>query len=80
MGDYNTRGLHVMETNREKLMVLLKYLINHNKEHGQELRELATKAEGVVTEAAQEYILEAAQRMDESVESLMKALSELDTH
>lgn len=69
-----------MKTDKERLLILLKYLIDHNREHGQELRELATKAEGVVTETVQEYISEAAQRMDESIESLMKALSELDTH
>lgn len=66
-----------METDKERLLILLKYLIDHNKEHGQELRELATKAKGVVTETTEGYILEAAQRMDDSIESLTKALSEL---
>lgn len=69
-----------MDASTERLIVLLKYLIDHNKEHGQELRELANKAEGAATETAQEYILEAAQRIDESIKSLMKALSELETY
>jgi hypothetical protein len=69
-----------MKNDKERLIVLLKYLIGHNKEHGQELRELAMKAKGMVTETIQSHILEAAQRMDESVEFLMKALSELETY
>ena len=69
-----------METDKKNLIVLLKYLIDHNKEHSQELKGLVNKTKGSVTETAQEYISEAAQRMDDSIRSLMKALSELDAY
>jgi len=61
-----------METDNKNLIVLLQYLIDHNKEHNQELRGLVNRTDGLVTETAREYISEAAQHVDNSIRFLMK--------
>jgi transposase-like protein len=62
---------------RIKLTTLLNYWIEHNREHGQEFREWAEKAEGLgETEVAKE-IQEAVKEMDKASELLSQALSRL---
>ena len=68
-----------MENNddREKLATLLSYLVDHNREHSQELTELAEKVTGAEEKTVRGHILKAAQLMDQSTEFLIKALAEL---
>ena len=61
----------------EKLRILLKHWIEHNKEHGEEFREWAEKARGIGEVAVHRDMLVAAQYMDEAGESLLKALEEI---
>ena len=65
------------DDDKDKLAALLSYLVEHNREHSQELTELAKKVTEVEEEAIRGHILKAAQLMDDSTESLIKALSEL---
>lgn len=65
------------ETNRERLTTLLSYLIDHNRDHARELRELAQKTAGIRKSTLRDNILEAAQLLDKSTDSLNEALSAL---
>ena len=63
---------------RTKLKILLNHWIEHNKEHGQEFREWADKAKAFGEAEAYKEIRQAAQEMDKSSESLLKALRRLE--
>ncbi len=67
----------MVENDTRKLMKLLSYLIDHNKEHGEELKKLTEKVKEVAGNTVQGHILEVAQLMGKSTNSLIKALSEL---
>ncbi len=67
----------MVENDIKKLMTLLSYLIEHNRDHGEELKKLAEKVKGVASNTAHDHILEAAQLMDKSTDSLVKVLAEL---
>ncbi|MFC2058909.1 hypothetical protein ACFLTS_04615 [Chloroflexota bacterium] len=64
------------EHDKERLKTLLDYLIEHNREHSEELRELAENAKTMDMGLAKEDIREAARLMVESTEYLKKALME----
>lgn len=66
------------EQDKEKLITLLDYLIRHNGEHSEELKELADKTKVIAAGVAQENMLEAARLINESNEYLKKALMELN--
>ena len=65
------------ETDKEKLVKLLDYWIEHNREHRDEFVEWAEKAKDFAGVAAHSYILEAAQQMDRASQFLFRALEEL---
>lgn len=67
----------MVETDEQRIVVLLNYLVGHNRDHSQELRELAEEVKGLTGGNVVQHVLEAAQLMDKSTESLKKALSEL---
>jgi len=67
----------MIEKSKEKLTTLLSYLIDHNRDHSEELKGLAEKVTGVTGDIVQGHILEAARLLDKSTGSLTKALSEL---
>lgn len=67
----------MVETDEQRIMVLLNYLVSHNRDHSQELRELVEEVKGLTGGNVVQHVLEAAQLMDKSTESLKKALSEL---
>lgn len=69
--------LTVATTDKERLTTLLSYLIDHNRSHAGELRELTEKVKGTDKAAVGDRIAEAAQLLDSSTESLNKALSAL---
>jgi len=62
---------------RAKLRTLLKYWIEHNKEHGQEFREWIDQAKALGEVEASEELLRAAQEMDKATKSLSQALRKL---
>ncbi len=62
---------------REKIKILLKHWIEHNKEHSQQFREWAEKAKGIGEPQTCEDILEAAQEMDKASDALLRALRAL---
>jgi nickel/cobalt exporter len=64
--------------NRTKLRTLLNYWIEHNKEHSQEFKEWAGKAEGSGEIEISKEILEAVRKMDEASEYLLRALKKLE--
>ena len=68
----------MVENDAGKLITLLNYLVEHNNEHGEELTQLAEKVEGVAGDVARDHLLEAAQLMEKSTNSLVKALAELN--
>jgi len=63
---------------KAKLRTLLDYWMEHNKEHSQEFREWAGKAEGFGEAEASKEILAAAQEMDKATESLSQARRRLE--
>ncbi|MFC1937852.1 hypothetical protein ACFLWY_04790 [Chloroflexota bacterium] len=65
------------DDDRDNLAALLSYLVEHNREHSQELTELAKKATGAEEQAVRGHLLKAAQLMDDSTEPLIKVLAEL---
>jgi nickel/cobalt exporter len=65
-------------TEREKIKILLNHWIKHNKEHSQEFREWAEKAEGLGDAETSVDILEAAQQMDKANDALVRALKRLE--
>ncbi len=67
----------MVKAGEQRIITLLNYLVNHNRDHSQELRELAEQVKGLTGGNVLQYVLEAAQLMDKSTESLKRALSEL---
>ncbi len=65
------------EADKEKLIKLLDYWIEHNREHRDEFITWAEKAESFATAAICNSIKEAAQQMDKASESLLRVLEEL---
>lgn len=63
-----------MVNDKKRLVTLLGYLVDHNREHTQELRKLVDEVKGPETTAVRSPILEAAQLMGQATESLEKAL------
>lgn len=63
---------------RAKLRTLLNYWMEHNKEHSQEFREWAGRAEKFGEAEVSKEILAAAQEMDRVNESLSQALKRLE--
>ena len=61
----------------DKLKILLSHWVDHNKEHGEEFRAWAEKAGGIGEAVVQRDMLDAAQYMDKSSESLLGALEQL---
>ena len=62
--------------NEEKLIALIDYWIEHNREHEQEFRDWADRAGSSSSEAAQQ-LQEAAARMAEASECLEKSRQSL---
>ena len=65
------------KADREKLIKLLDYWIEHNREHKDEFVEWAEKAKGFARGTVHTHILEAALYMDRANEFLLGALEEL---
>jgi len=63
---------------KAKLQTLLNYWMEHNKEHNQEFREWASRAEEFGETEVSKEILAAAQEMDRANESLSRALKRLE--
>ena len=66
-----------MDDVREKLRILLDYWIEHNKEHRDEFVAWAEKSRNFAKVSVHDSIMEAAQQMDRTNESLLKVLEEL---
>lgn len=66
-----------MEQGTEKLAVLLDYLIKHNEEHAQEMKELAVGAQQVNNEKAMAAIERGMELLLQSNESLRAAYAAL---
>ena len=62
---------------RAKLSTLLNYWIEHNKEHSQEFRQWADRAEGLGQTEVSKEMLEAVKDMDKATALLSRALSRL---
>ena len=62
---------------KKKLRILLNYWIEHNKEHGEEFKEWADKAEESKEAALRTDIQEAVQHMNKVNEFLKRALDNL---
>ena len=65
------------EIDKEKLIKLLDYWIEHNREHRDEFAAWAEKAKDFAKADVNRYIMEAAQHLDRVNESLRKVLEEL---
>ena len=63
---------------RAKLKTLLHYWIEHNKEHSQEFKDWAVKAEASGDAEAGADMLRASQEMDQASEILSQALRKLE--
>jgi len=61
-----------------RLRALLSYWIKHNKEHSQEFREWADRAEGFGEDEAAKEMAQAAREMDKASEYLSQTLSRLE--
>ena len=62
---------------REKLIILLKHWIEHNKEHSEEFREWAEKAGGFGEGSVRDNILKAAEQLEDASGFLAMALEKL---
>ena len=62
---------------QQKIRALLDYLIEHNKEHSQEVAEWAEKAQATGAGQAGDKMLEAARQMDKANEFLSQARKSL---
>jgi len=62
---------------REKLRILLDHWLEHNRDHADEFREWAGKARGFEEQEAGDNILQAAERLEEANECLLRAAEEL---
>jgi hypothetical protein len=67
----------MVESDKQKLVILLNYWIEHNREHRDEFREWAEKAKGFARVNIHGHILKAAQQMDKANEFLLRALKGL---
>ena len=65
------------KTEKEILELLLKYWVEHNKQHGEEFKKWARKAKLFKADEVHNYILKASRKMDEANEFLLKALEKL---
>lgn len=65
------------ENDRDKLAALISYLIDHNREHAEELRELLGKYQDVAGENTVRLVGEAAALMDKSADSLSLSLADI---
>ena len=63
---------------RAKLRTLLNYLIEHNQEHSQEVRDWAEKAAALGEARAAREMRQASQAMDKSVALLSQSLKRLE--
>ena len=63
---------------RTKVVTLLNYWIEHNKEHSQEFKEWANKIKGFGEGEAGKDMLRAAQEMDKASQILSRALERLE--
>jgi len=61
---------------KQTLEILLKYWVQHNRDHAVEFRKWAGKAKGFGV-VVHDAVLEAAQQMDKANESLFRALESL---
>lgn len=67
-----------METDAERLKILLAHWVEHNEEHAKEFRDWAERAkEKGMAPAVYQGIMRGAQRMEEANSSLLKALEGL---
>ncbi|HEY56487.1 MAG TPA: hypothetical protein G4N90_03510 [Dehalococcoidia bacterium] len=66
------------DNERVKLRVLLGYWIEHSREHSQEFKEWADRAEAAGQPETARELLQAAQEMDSAAGSLSRALRSLD--
>lgn len=62
-----------MSNEEEKIRTLLDYWIEHNKEHGQEFKELAEKMKDTDKPIVSAELLQASIDMDKATEHLFKA-------
>ena len=63
---------------KAKLRTMLNYWIEHNREHSQEFRQWAGKAQELGETEASKEMLQAAQEMDKATKSLSQALIRLE--
>ena len=63
---------------RAKLRTLLKYWVEHNREHSQEFREWADKAKAFGEVEVADEMLQAAQEMDKASGLLSQSLKRLE--
>ncbi len=63
---------------KAKLRTLLNYWIEHNREHSQEFRDWADKAQGFGELEVSKEILQAAQKIDQAGELLSRVLRKLE--
>ena len=63
---------------RAKLRTLLNYLIEHNQEHSQEVRDWAEKAKDMGEAGAAKEMRQAAEAMEKSVAHLARSLKSLE--
>ena len=66
-----------MADKREKLEILLKHLIGHNKDHAAEIKGLAETAKELGMEEASELLLKGMKEMDASNATLSIALDKI---
>ena len=64
----------MVQADKEKLLKLLDYWMEHNTEHGDEFKEWAERAEGWAGAAVRDDLLAAAQQMESANEFLLRAL------
>ena len=68
------------ENDRDKLGALIGYLIDHNRDHADELRELLEKYRDVAGENTVRLVSDAAELMARSADSLSLALVDIKTN
>lgn len=72
------KGVKVMDqAESDELRLLLDYWVKHNKEHGEEFREWAEKAESFGELGVHDELMEAYEEMGRANASLLRALEKL---
>lgn len=66
-----------MQTEMRELDTLLDYIIKHNKEHAEEIKNLAQKAKDLGKVAVYDDLTKGVEQMNRSNESLKSALNKL---